>query len=235
MKLHTTFQTLAAALVSGTAGWWLGSAAEVPGHSQAAAPVASPAPVARAAARPAPAAAPQPMVAVLDGGNVTLRVEREPLEWVLAEIERQGGRAELPASGSTAAKAQPVAAAAVAPEACTTPAVATGIDTQKLLQAVRHGTEADRSAGLLQAREASLALPDDVLKQLYETDASEQVRLLAFEAYLEARGADMQALRSTLQAALYVPHAAIQREAQRRLDELAEAERIGAASPQTGP
>lgn len=234
MNLHTTFQALAMALVSGTAGWWIGSRTDAPVPPPA--PASSAAPARHTTAQPAPAAAPlQPMVAVLDGGNVTLRVEREPLEWVLHEIERQGGRAPLPAGWTTAARPQAAAAATTPADTCTQAAPSAAVDAEKLLRAVRHGTEADRSAGLLQARDAALPLPEATLKQLYETDASDQVRLLAFEAYLEARGADTQALRSTLQAALYVPHALIQREAQRRLDELAEAERIAAASPQTVP
>lgn len=235
MNTHTAIQTLAVALLSGTTGWWIGSPAPTQKDAQVAAPVTSSVAASGIAVRPAPAAPQQPMVAVLDGGHVTLRVEREPLEWVLSEIERQGGRAELPAGWSLPAPARAAASAAPPPDACSTPAAMTAIDADKLLQAVQHGTEADRSAGLLQAREASLRLPDATLKQLYETDASEPVRLLAFEAFVEARSADLQALRTVLQAALYVPHAAIQREAQRRLDELSEAERIAAASPQTGP
>lgn len=239
MNSHTTFQALAVALVSGTAGWWIGSQpgapADAPADARSATPSTSLAADPRTEARTLAAAPLQPMVMLLDGGNVTLRVEREPLEWVLHEIERQGGRAVLPAGRTAASGGPAAAAAATAPDACTSAAPAPAVDREKLLQAVRQGTEADRSAALLQARDASVPLPDATLRQLYETDASDQVRLLAFEAYLEARGADPQALRNTLQEALYVPHAALQREAQRRLDELAEAERIAAASPQTGP
>jgi hypothetical protein len=103
-----------------------------------------------------------------------------------------------------------------------------------LLQTIRQGTDADRFTGLLQARDESLPLPGTLLKTLFETDASDGVRLLAFEAYLETVALQPAALRSTLEAALYVPNAGVQQEARRRLDELAERERIDAASVQAG-
>jgi hypothetical protein len=103
---------------------------------------------------------------------------------------------------------------------------------ERLLQRMRLGSEAERAQGLLQAPDLGLTVPAATLKALFETDASERVRLLAFEQYMEMASGDPAAAREALQAALYVPSAAIQREAQRRLDELTQGERIDAASPQ---
>jgi len=66
------------------------------------------------------------------------------------------------------------------------------------------------------------------LKTLYETDASERVRLHAFDAYLERQTGDNVALRRTLEAAALIPSAVIQREARTRLNELADMERMEA-------
>ena len=81
-----------------------------------------------------------------------------------------------------------------------------------------------------------MAVPDDTLKTLFETDASDRVRLLAFDSWLEARADSPDAMRSALQSALYLPSAAIQQEARRLLAQLHEVERNAADSPQpAGP
>jgi hypothetical protein len=91
---------LGALVGSAAIGWW--------GH-EAAAPAAAPAVV---IAAPAPQAAKSnplpeaPLIAVASDGNVTLRVEQQPLEWVLEQIALQSGKS-LPAP--------PPPAAAVAP------------------------------------------------------------------------------------------------------------------------
>ena len=53
-----------------------------------------------------------------------------------------------------------------------------------------------------------------------------------FEAYLEGRSGNVEELRSALQAAQYVPSAAIQAEAKAQLQQLHDIERIDAANPQ---
>jgi len=75
-------------------------------------------------------------------------------------------------------------------------------------------------------------VPDGTLKTLFETDASEQVRLHAFEAYLERQTGDNVALRRTLEAAALIPSAVIQREAHVRLNELTDMERMEASFKQ---
>ncbi|WP_157271438.1 hypothetical protein [Azohydromonas aeria] len=199
----------------------------------------APQPAAAPAVRDTGASAAQPLtpaVVVSSDGLASLHVERMPVEWVLAQIARQHPKGALlpspagsrPAPAATAGtRAQP----AFVPE-CAATAYASPAQAERLLQRVRLGTEEDRAQGLLQARDLGLTVPAATLKTLFETDASERVRLLAFEQYLEATSGDTSAVREALQAALYVPSAAIQREAQRRLDELTQGERIDAASPQ---
>lgn len=217
----------ATALLSAAVGWWLhaASASDAPGSDGAPAPLA-----ATTAAVPVPADT-SPLIVVSSDGLATIRVENQPLERVLEQIAQAAGWPELRHLVQTARGAMPQASAPVdtpAGEAQTlSPA-----QTEQLLRTIRQGAEADRFDGLLQARNDGATVPDDLLKHLYETDASERVRLLAFEAYLEPRSDDSEETRRVLQSALYVPNLGIQREARRRLDELAEIERIDAASVQ---
>ena len=103
------------------------------------------------------------------------------------------------------------------------------------MHAIERGAETERFEGLMKARSAGLLVDERTLKSLYETDASERVRTAAFESFLEWRGDRPAALREALESALYVPSAAIQREAKRRLDELHEMERSDAQAPQGVP
>lgn len=175
----------------------------------------------------------KPLVAVSSDGQVTLRVEQQPLEWVLEQIALQSGVRQ------TLATVRGPAAAASASEAGTSecleapaPALLVQQQVTQLLQAIRQGSEQERVDGLMQAREGAVALPDDALKTLFETDASEHVRLRAFEAYLERRSGSIEEMRSALQAAQFVPSAAIQAEAKAQLQQLQDYERIDAASGQ---
>jgi predicted outer membrane protein len=79
-----------------------------------------------------------------------------------------------------------------------------------------------------------VTVPEQTLKSRYETDASEQERVAAFEGYLELR-TDPRDLRQALETALYLPSAAIHREAARRLEELREIERTDALALQGDP
>lgn len=177
------------------------------------------------------------LIAVASDGNVTLRVEQQPLEWVLEQIARQSGwsdvkeRARGVLADGTAASNGSFAGAA--PSVCAEAPMFKPGEAEQLLQAIQRGSEADRFGGLLQARADGVPVPDDTLKVLFETDASDQVRLLAFETYLEARSGDPATLRTALEAGLYVPSGAIQGEAKKRLEELREMARIDADSGQT--
>ena len=90
-----------------------------------------------------------------------------------------------------------------------------------LLQAITQGSDEERYAGLLRASpEDGLALPDETLQRLYQNDASDRVRLLAFQRYLEGRSGNLDELHNALQAGLAVPNEAVQTEARRRLNSL---------------
>jgi len=228
---------LATALVSVAAGWSLQSAPTAPQPATATVAAATTRAAGLAAAQQVAQSDAKPQIVVSSDGNVTLHVEQQPLEWVLEQIARQSGwrdvkaRAGIGASGATV---MPTATAA--DTACPEAPVLTSAQSEHLLQAIQRGSEPDRYQSLIRARSDGANVPDELLKQLYETDASERVRLTAFEAYLEPRSADSAVLRGVLQAALYVPNAAIQHEARKRLDELAESERMDAANvQQAGP
>lgn len=168
-----------------------------------------------------------PLIAVSSDGQVTLRVEQQPLEWVLEQIARQTGRAH-PAPRE--AGRDPAAAATVG--CAELPEPPRRDDAQRLLQAIERGGEEDRYDGLLAAREEALGLPPSLLRTIYETDGSERVRLLAFDAWAEQHADRPALLREALGAAALLPGEAVQREAQRRLDELDLIERPDPGDPQ---
>lgn len=239
-SIGKTVGWLLTALASGAVGWALHAPDADPATVPAAARVGAagrPAATATTATRPTvlqdgvQTAADGTTIAVAADGNVTLRVEQQPLDWVLEQLAQQSGRSDLRTLVRAAAAHPPapsVSAAVVCPE---TPAVRPA-EAAALLQAIQRGSEADRYQGLLQARSEGVAVPDETLKVLYETDGSDSVRLLAFENYLETRTGDTEVLHRVLESALNVPNAAIQREAKRRLDDLNEGLRIDSASPQ---
>jgi hypothetical protein len=78
-----------AALVGSAAVGWSAHEAATPAVVPAVV-VAAPAP-----AKPNPVPEP-PLIAVASDGNVTLRVEQQPLEWVLEQIALQSGRVPAP-------------------------------------------------------------------------------------------------------------------------------------------
>ena len=163
-----------------------------------------------------------PLIAVASDGNVTLRVDQQPLEWVLEQIALQGG--DVKGTATAAAIRSTLSAGPSCPE----PTRTARVESSKLLQEIERGSEEQRVGGLLNARSAGVFVPDATLKTLFETDASERVRLHAFEAYLERQTGDNAALRRTLEAAVLIPSAVIQREAKARLDELTDMERVDA-------
>jgi len=223
-----SFATVA---VSASAGWL----ARGPGAE-------APAAVLAAEQRPAPSlpAGPQtvagaPLIAVASDGNVTLRVEQQPLQWVLDQIAMQSGWADIHARAHPAmatAGAGPSVASPATPAPASCPESGRPVDAASVLHALASGIEAERFEGLVQARAEGVPVAEHILKAMYETDASELVRLAAFESYLALRADRPDALRAALELALYVPNAAIQRDAQQRLDELRDMQRIDALSPQ---
>lgn len=196
--------------------------------------------VAPAPARAAPVAGAVPqdhaLIAISDDGRATLRVEQQPLDWVLEEIERQSGRTlARPARVAHAEAASSPERLAAGEESCPVAAPAPRADTARLLQAIERGSEPDRFSGLMQAREDGVVLAPALLKSVYETDASERVRLVAFETWLESQGDSADALRNALQAAALQPGTAVPAEARRRLEELRTTEQVAPDDPQSFP
>lgn len=232
MNTYKTLASAAALALSVGAGWVMRDAILAP-----------PVPAAVAAAKPPRAVAvgatstlaAQPLIAVASDGNVTLRVEQQPLQWVLEQIAAQTDWAELKAiTGPVRAATSAVASAAVEPAALACPEAAPPVNAAKLLHAIERGAEADRYGGLLMARSENVTVDEQTLKTLFETDASERVRVAAFEGWLQYRADSRDALRQALESALNVPSAAVQREARQRLDELDESDRVDALSMQGG-
>lgn len=224
MVLGTSWRLIATALLAGAAGWLLRGPAPGP---QPAVPSAGASSVAPAAATPQP-----PTIIVSSDGQVTLRVEQQPLDWVLDQIAAQGGHVGKEQRWLTATGAS-AAADGRTTSGCTAAQNPAQTRSTEMLKTLQQGNADDRFQGILSARNEGVVIPEPVLKNLFETDTADAVRLLALEAYLEPRMGDLAATREVLEKALRLPNAAIQREARRRLDELAEVERIQAISVQT--
>lgn len=236
MNAHRILMHVAALALAGGAGWLArGAAPQATGHE--------PVQIRRAATPPStPGAAlpSQPLIAVASDGLVTLRVEQQPLEWVIEQIALQSGQGDLRqriqhpgAAASAPADARELASAPEA--ACSEAPLVAAEDARRLFAAIEHGSEAERFDGLLAAVSSSVTVPEAMLKSMFENDASERVRLVALERYLEPRSGDPAALRAALEAALYVPSAAVQQDARRRLDELTAGERPDPSDPQQAP
>jgi hypothetical protein len=146
------------------------------------------------------------------------------------------------AAAMPAAVAPSLAASARAPApAQTAPAAAACIEaapkagsrsSTRILQAIREGDENARHEGLIAARSEGVAIPDETLSALLESDPSDRIRLLALDRYVEARGESYESVRAALQAALAIPSTVIHAEATRRLASLDELERMDASSAQ---
>jgi len=193
-------------LACGLAGW-------AGGHASAARAAAADARRAAAADTPPPHTlfAPGPTIAVARDGKVTLHVDGEPLQWVLAEIDRQAG-ARVTAAIDTPAQAARGTALREAPHAA-----APAGRTEDVAARVMRGTEPERYETLAQSQNGG-AVSEDMLKTLYTTDASPRVRLLAFEYAQEGTEGDPAARRAELEAARLLPDAVVAREASRRLE-----------------
>jgi len=236
MNAHPILTHVAVIAVAAATGWFAANPAPVTPDT--------PSPSMRSAAAPTstPSVAPAgpPLIAVSTDGLVTLRVEQQPLDWVLEQIALQAGYGDLrervrPAAGAAPASTGAPSAAPTYESVCIEAPVVTAAEARRLFAAIERGSEAERFEGLLTAVSSSITVPDELLKSMIETDASERVRLVALERYLEPRGGDPAALRTALEAALVVPNAAVQQEARRRLDELTESERPDPSDPQRAP
>lgn len=225
MKLPQIAGLAATAALGWLAGWQMQPSPSAPAAQ-------APIPPAQAAHVAQPTTDASPQIIIASDGNATIHVDQQPLAWVLEQIARHSGWSDVHA------RATPAAASGVPPRSDDATAEVVVVteaprDEAQVLQAISRGSESDRFDGLIAARGSGIALADELLKTVFESDASERVRLAAFETYLEGRSGDPGALRAALSAALYVANPAIQRDARLRLDELDESERIDAATRQT--
>lgn len=216
------------AAVSGASGWLLSGQwhdARVADAPPAGRPDAAPLAGLRAAA----GAAGLPIQFHPDG-RVSLHLDHAPLDWVLQELERGQPRlpARLPVGASAASSSEPVGCEAAEP------AQLSPQEQAALQRNLRQGSDAERQAALVRASEAGVELPPALLRQLFESDPSEAVRLLAFTTYLDAVADDPAALRAALESGTYNHSAAVQQEARRRASEWASMEDTVAATPVQG-
>ncbi|HSV71708.1 MAG TPA: hypothetical protein VLI72_16500 [Methylibium sp.] len=212
------FAVVAAASMA--AGWGLHGVAADAGRPTAKAPAVqrAQAPVASLASPISPSSG----VRLFPDGSVSVHVERGSVPALIDDLLRAGVRLPAPSVPVPAsAVVRPPAAAAAADG-----------DPAALARTLREGGDADREQALLRAQQLGLPLDTALLRDAYQGDPSERVRLLAFAGYLDAIAADGgDALRGALQTALYDHSAALQTDARRRLGELEQLEQAIAATP----
>jgi hypothetical protein len=238
MSARRSIALAVTAAVSAGAGWMARGPAE-----PAAAPVAPLAAREAPARQPASDPAARPLIAVSGDGQVTLRVEQQPLDWVLEQIAVQSGRSDVRAAAgmATAASTPAVSLAAAPPQAegdASEPPACPPVmpaDARQLVRTIEQGADEDRIPALMRARTDGVPVPEPVLRTLIETAESDRVRLVALDSLLELRAGDPMAERAALEASLLVPNAAVQREARQRLDDLNETERLDALAAQGSP
>jgi hypothetical protein len=93
-------------------------------------------------------------------------------------------------------------------------------DPEAIATVLAHGTEAERYDALVNALEAAVDLPPELLWQTYQHDAAERVRLLAFQTYADAKASEPAALREALQAGSVDASPDVRTEAEFRMAEL---------------
>jgi hypothetical protein len=216
------------AAVSGASSWLLSGQwheARVADAPPAGRPDATP-----PAGSPAAAGAARLPIQFHPDGRVSLHLDHAPLDWVVQELERRqpSPAARSPVGASVVSSAEPVGCEAAEP------AELSPQELETLQRHLRQGSDAERQAALVRASEAGVELPPALLRQLFESDPSEAVRLLAFTTYLDAVADDPVAMRAALDSGTYNHSAAVQQEARRRASEWAEMEATVAASPAQG-
>ncbi len=214
--------TWAAMVAAAAAGGWFARAPAAPKVAVVTASVP-----AEPAARPA--ASQRPLIVVASDGQVTLRVEQQPLAWVLEQIAAQSAQHQ-PQAMKVAAAAAADPAMAVADTGADDPAAACPtrppIDPASLLHRIEQGQGDDAADALLRARSDGLAVPETLLRTLVGSAPTDRVRLAALDTWVEHRAGDPHAVRAALEAALLVPNAAVQQDARQRLADLDETERL---------
>jgi hypothetical protein len=103
---------------------------------------------------------------------------------------------------------------------------ADAVDVEVVKWTLTEGTESERYAALTEALAAGINLPPELLWQTYASNLSASVRLLAFTTYVDSMSDDRAEVRAALQSAVYDGDSAVRNEAQRRLGELDQYERM---------
>lgn len=212
MRLHWAAAAcgMAACLL---AGWFIGRA----GAEQAAGP--APASVQASATAAAPARIPLRSVQWFADGTVAVHWDRGSPEGLDTLLQRSASasatvpvQAVATLQGPAAAAARP--APAVAPDCVVDEAAS---DPARYVKALREGTVDERRQALLRARAHGAELPDDLLAHLVDNDASERVRLLAFQALADSAANDGARTRALLDAQRWNASATVRAEVARRL------------------
>ena len=170
-------------------------------------------------------------VKVFSDGTVSVQFRRVGVSWLLAEIARQRGG--LPASARTLAGVPemiPVAETNSSNEGDSS--AADSRESERVLQALREGNEAEREAALQEAATAGVELPTETLQQLADTDPSAQVRLHAYSAYLDSASNDATAFSAALAMGHNSPSSEVRAEARKRQDEFDALQRVQASAIQ---
>ncbi|NML18876.1 hypothetical protein [Azohydromonas caseinilytica] len=218
MELRNGIGALALVLVSGGGGWLLHDWTELPQPEATAAAAAQATPAAPSAtpggsllAFPQTVGTEGDLVELHADGSASLRVQHRPPAWVLAELCRQGAQG-LPGCGTAA------------PQASAAPAA--GADTLAAPRAL------SSEQALVQARTQGRPLPDATLQSLMQSDPSENVRMEAFEDYVEAHSGTEEEMRAALQEVMRIPNPALQARARAQLEEMDDAARLDAETAQ---
>jgi hypothetical protein len=220
------FGVAALAMTSGAAGWALGQG----GHDR---PAPAPPEIADARAG-APSRVPEARrhgtaIQVFADGSVSVHVDHVTADWLLLELGRRGAvppGTTGPANDGTAV---------VSDSSCESADEGCGVvDVEVLRRTLAEGSDSERYTALTRLLEAGIDLPLDLLQRIYESDAFEAVRLLAFTAYVDSVSDDRAEVRLALESGVYNDNSALQAEAQRRLNELEQYERVLAETPPQG-
>jgi hypothetical protein len=217
------FGVAALAMTSGAAGWALGQG----GHDG---PAPAPPDIADARAA-APSRVPEARrhgaaIQVFADGSVSVHVDHVAAEWLLLELGRSS--AVPPGAAGPANDGRAVVSDSSYEPDCV------GVDVDVLRRTLDEGSESERHTALTRLLEAGIDLPVELLQRTYANDPSEAVRLLAFTTYVDSVSDDRAEVRLALESGVYNDSAALQAEAQRRLTELEQYERVLAATPPQG-
>lgn len=153
----------------------------------------------------------EPFIVVDANDNITAHVENQPSAWV---VEQQW---ESRSANKISGAARPVKIA----EASTDMPQS----NEEVLDKIQYGNESERYENLAQARAVKAPLPEAMLKTIYETDQSQEIRALAFTYAMDEFKGDSVALRGILEKARYSADSGIAEDAEQRLAILARLEK----------